>query len=635
MRPGDKVGRYKLGEQIGEGAMAQVFASCHPVFELPLAIKVLKKEACWDAHFVARFLDDARTAHGLDHPNIIRVLDVDDSGEQPFIVMELVDGSALDRWLDGRRLEVAEAARIARDIAQALAAAHGAGMVHRDVKPSNVLIDRNTGTVKLTDFGAAKRDRPGAQQLTEMGQRIGTPRYMAPEQVEGGKVDARTDLFALGATLYELLAGRPAFAGDNLAAVYHAILFGEPAALAELRPDAPPELVRLVERLLAREPGARPASAGEVAAALAPYADGASAAAERSLASPPPPAADEPLQPVAAEPDRGPGDGDLDRGRAKTASGVTTVRRRLALAPLVALGAVALVVVGVGAWWLSTPGPEEQPPANEAEFAAVAAPEQEAQPEPAPPGETGTETVTATPLPEEEAEPEPVAPRTGMETAAPPPPERQAEPAPTPPGIGMETAALPPPTEPVPGAPAAVTLDCPADPAAAPGCVLAVQALHALHALHALDGPAAVPPIVTLNRPDGVYFDQDYFVAEVELPDALGGYLYLDLLTDAGMVIHLLPEPLREDNTLPAGGEIRIGVEERERRDSVRHWQVSGSFGDAYLLATVSENRLYDGLRPIEEPIADYRDVLLKALADPDAGRKSAQVERIEFRPRG
>ena len=107
-------------------------------------------------------------------------------------------------------------------------------------------------------------------------------------------------------------------------------------------------------------------------------------------------------------------------------------------------------------------------------------------------------------------------------------------------------------------------------------------------------------------------------------------------MNDDGTVIHLLPGPLREDNALPAGGEIRVGVAaERERREGVRHWQVSGPFGEGYLLATLSENRLYEGLRPEVEPLADYREVLLDALLDPATGRKTAQVERIEFRLRG
>ena len=142
-------------------------------------------------------------------------------------------------------------------------------------------------------------------------------------------------------------------------------------------------------------------------------------------------------------------------------------------------------------------------------------------------------------------------------------------------------------------------------------------------------------PTLVLNRPDGIYLDQDYLVVETELPPDLGGYLYLDVLTDAGHVYHLLPEPMRADNELPAGGEIRVGVEAAERRNGIRFWQVGEPFGEGYLLATVSEKPLYPTLRPIEETIADYQDVLLGALADPDRGRKSAQVERLEFRPRG
>ena len=187
-----------------------------------------------------------------------------------------------------------------------------------------------------------------------------------------------------------------------------------------------------------------------------------------------------------------------------------------------------------------------------------------------------------------------------------------------------------PAEEPVPaeeeGAAPAMALDCPEQ---APGCTLAAQALRTL------DGTgSAAPPEITLNRPGGVYVDQEYLVVEVDLPDEVGGYVYLDVLTDAGQVYHLLPEPLREDNALDAGGEIRVGVEAAERRDGVRHWQVSGPFGAGYLLASVSENPLYEGLRPIEEPLDDYRDVLLGALADPKTGVKSARVERLEFRPR-
>jgi serine/threonine-protein kinase len=644
---------------IGEGAMAQVFASSHPVLERRVAIKVLKKEACSDPHYVERFLEDARAAHGLDHTNIVRVLDVDDTHEQPFIVMELVDGSSLERWLPEREVEVGEAARIARDVALALDVAHRAGMVHRDIKPSNILIDRKTAAVKLTDFGAAKRERPGAAQLTEMGQRIGTPRYMAPEQIDGRSVDARADLFALGATLYELLANKPAFEGNMVSAVFHAILFSEPKPLAQVRPDAPRKLVELVERMLSKAPEGRPESAREVAAALDPFVTGAEPATPYTSTIGAPPVA------------------------ATTSAGATTLTGKGGPAPgwrrfmpenwripplagtnrrVSALAGIAIVIVAIGAWWLFSPGSAPEP---EAPAVATTGPETEtdtAAPQPEPENDTTVtqpetepntaalevepDTAATQPEPDPavvEPKPEPDAtapqPETEADTAA-LPPETEPETSAPQPDAEAETAALPPETEPGTTAPqveaeaetAALqpelpTLECAAG--TGPGCALAAQALSTLQ-------PAASEsPTLVLNRPNGVYLDEEYLVIETELPPDLGGYLYLDVLTDAGAVYHLLPEPMRENNEVPAGGEIRVGVEEAERRDGIRFWQVGEPFGEGYLLALVSEKPLYQGLRPIEESIADYQDVLLEALANPETGRKSAQVERIEFRPRG
>ena len=274
MQTGDRVGRYLLEHKLGEGAMACVFAARHPQLEPPVALKMLRPEVGSDRHIADRFLEDARTAATLNHPNIVGVRDFDVADGMPFIVMEWVDGQTLEHLLAERgQLKVAMAARIAHDIALALGAAHAAGIVHRDVKPSNVLIDRQVGTAKLTDFGAAKRERPDAQALTAHGQTIGTPRYMAPEQINGEAVDARSDLWALGATLYEMLAGRPAFQAGSLAKLYLAILQEPPEPLDGLRPGLPPELRRLVERLLAKNVAERPDSATEVARILAPFTD--------------------------------------------------------------------------------------------------------------------------------------------------------------------------------------------------------------------------------------------------------------------------------------------------------------------------------------------------------------------------
>ena len=353
--------------------------------------------------------------------------------------------------------------------------------------------------------------------------------------------------------------------------------------------------------------------------------------------------------------------------------------KRSRFVPLVA-AVVLLLVIGIGAWWLSTPTPEPdasqtaatessqpeaQPPAadtapapaipeedtaatadQEAEPGgeqAAAIPEQESPPTPAgraeqpaaPEAPTSTEDQAAAPSeqappPEEQALAPEAPPSTKEQAAAPdeqaPPPEEQ-ESAPEPPVT--EEAGAPPEKDTAVAAltPPAQSLDCPSE-SEAPGCALAAQALRTLGAA------AAQAPELSLNQPDGIYFDQDYLVVKAAMPDELGGYLYLDVLTDAGQVFHLLPEPMREDNVLPAGGDIRVGVEEAERAAGVRDWQVAGPFSEGYLLATVSEKRLYEGLRPIEESIADYREVLLQSLADPATGRKAARVERLEFRPR-
>ena len=234
------IGRYKLEKQLGEGAMSAVFVAKHPQLNSRVALKILRREVSADKQHTDRFLEDARAAAILNHPNIVRVTDFDVADGVPFIVMELVDGWSVKQWLEEKgRLEVRDAARVARDIALGLGAAHAAKIVHRDVKPSNVLMDNRTGAAKLTDFGAAKRDRPDDQALTMHGQTIGTPRYMAPEQLHGEPVDPRTDLWALGATLYEMLAGQPAFSATSLPRLYQAIVAEDPPRLASLRPDVP------------------------------------------------------------------------------------------------------------------------------------------------------------------------------------------------------------------------------------------------------------------------------------------------------------------------------------------------------------------------------------------------------------
>jgi len=594
--------------------------------------------------------------------------------------MELVQGSDLDQWAAKRQIEITDVARIGRDVARALAAAHRNGLVHRDVKPSNVLIEEASGTAKLTDFGAAKRERPSDQQLTMIGQRIGTPRYMAPEQVEGKSVDERTDLFALGATLYELLAGRPAFEGESVAAVYHAILFGEPRPLAEVRPDAPAELVDLVGRLLAKAPSDRPASGDEVAAALEALASGSLAAADDAQvdAAPTATAADAATPAMASAPPSpsapvASAGGASPERRSSPASGTPW------LMPAAGLAALLLVAAG-GWWWLGSADSDGTDLADQTEDATTA--EVEPVEEPSPPEQAPEDaTVEVAPVEsagsagEEVVEPEPpVSPDVALvetEPSAPEPTPASTPDAPegapesTAPGSDatadvpapadaepagdeapVDTAQLTPGTE-APGdaggqpvilpppevqdggvKPTVPALACPGDPFQAPGCALAAAAIQTVSA-DAGDGIE-----VTLNQPDGIYLDQEFLVVEAKAPDGLGGYLYLDVLTDAGSVYHLLPEPLHEDNTIDPGGGVRVGVEEEQQASGVRSWQVGEPFGEGYLLAVLSEKPLYEGLRPIEESLDDYREALLGSLADGSLGKTSVDVVRLEFRPR-
>jgi hypothetical protein len=269
MRPDEELAGYRIERLLGEGGMARVFRAYDPRTDRHVALKVLKEAWRDDPSVVERFLDEAKKNGPLGHPNIARIHRVDAS-PQPFIDMELVEGPTLGDYLreQGGRLPPEQVARIGRDLASALSHAHRLGRVHRDVKPGNVMMADEGRTPKLVDFGIAMIDRPEAVRLTQHGEMVGTPRYMAPEQVRGEKVDGRTDLYALGTVLYELLAGRPAVAGDSLVTVTTRIVTEAPPALRGIAPKASAALVRAIERLMAKDPGSRFASAGEAMTAL-------------------------------------------------------------------------------------------------------------------------------------------------------------------------------------------------------------------------------------------------------------------------------------------------------------------------------------------------------------------------------
>jgi serine/threonine-protein kinase len=272
--------------------MARVWEARDEVLGRPVAVKILLEHLVEDASFVTRFRAEALAAARLTHPSVVSVYDTCSAPGLEAIVMELVDGETLRQRLDGGRLDEPEAARIGARIAEALAVAHRAGIVHRDIKPANVLLS-TTGRVVVTDFGIAKAAE-GAD-LTTGGQMLGTAKYLAPEQVEGLKVDGRADVYALGVVLYEAVCGRVPFAADTEAATALARLYGDPPAPRSLRPDLDPDLTRIIERTLARDRDDRWPDAVSLGRSLAAIAAGRSVPAD-------PPGAPAPPPPVLAKP---------------------------------------------------------------------------------------------------------------------------------------------------------------------------------------------------------------------------------------------------------------------------------------------------------------------------------------------
>jgi eukaryotic-like serine/threonine-protein kinase len=210
------VGRYQLIERIGEGAMAEVWRAHDPSIDRVLAIKILKGEFRRNEEYAARFLREAKAAGALAHPAIVTIYDVGTADGYPYIAMELLDGDPLDRVLAHEgKLPPELVLGIAGQLASALSYAHLSGVVHRDIKPSNIMLCRDGRSIKLLDFGIARVTEEGAasedeQVRTQIGQVVGTPRYMSPEQAMARDVDGRSDLFSVGAVLYEMITGHPA-----------------------------------------------------------------------------------------------------------------------------------------------------------------------------------------------------------------------------------------------------------------------------------------------------------------------------------------------------------------------------------------------------------------------------------------
>ena len=265
---GDLLGRYELGEEIGEGGMASVFRARDRELRRDVAVKVLFPHLARRPEIVRRFHREARAAAGLEHANILRIYDVGGGeGEiPPFIVMELIRGRTLLQEIEQRGALLAEVvACIGALLADALAAAHAAGIIHRDIKPSNVLIAPG-GRLLLADFGVARLETEDSL-VTRTGALLGTPAYMSPEQASGDTATAKSDLYSLGATLYQLATGSLPY-GGSAAKVMAQIASGSLVPPNSRRPAVGPDLSRVIERLMKTEPTERPDSAASVAAEL-------------------------------------------------------------------------------------------------------------------------------------------------------------------------------------------------------------------------------------------------------------------------------------------------------------------------------------------------------------------------------
>jgi tRNA A-37 threonylcarbamoyl transferase component Bud32 len=258
--------RYEVEGTVGRGGMATVYRGTDRVLGRTVAVKVLSEKYAGDEKFVTRFRREAQAAAALNHPNIVGVYDTGDEDEMHYIVMEFVEGETLADVLKREGpLDPTRAVAIAEDVATALEAAHDKGLVHRDVKPGNVMIDRD-GRVKVMDFGIARA--AADDTLTQTGLVLGTASYLSPEQAQGSQVDSRSDIYSLGCVLYEMLAGRPPFAGDSPVSIAYRHVNEDPRPPSDVAPSVPRELDAVVLRALAKEPDERFATAEEFRTAL-------------------------------------------------------------------------------------------------------------------------------------------------------------------------------------------------------------------------------------------------------------------------------------------------------------------------------------------------------------------------------
>src|SRR6266581_7569207 len=273
------LGRYQLERVLGKGAMGIVYEALDPKLHRKVAIKTilisqLDEETAKD--FSMRFVREARAVARLNHPNIVQVYDFGEEGDIAYLVMEFIRGKELKTFFDANeRFELKEGVRIMSELCEALDFAHNAGIVHRDIKPANVMLDAQART-KLTDFGVARvqdSDKTSVER-TQAGTMVGTPAYMSPEQITGGTIDKRTDVFSAGIILYQFLTGEKPFTGSGAWTIAKKIIQEEPPPPSLINTSVTPLFDAVVNRALAKDPGQRYQSARDLAIGLKKALDG-------------------------------------------------------------------------------------------------------------------------------------------------------------------------------------------------------------------------------------------------------------------------------------------------------------------------------------------------------------------------
>lgn len=281
--PFNHLGRYRVVRELGRGAMGVVYLAEDDQLQRQVAIKtlLLPDDGNERSQLEARFRQEAKAAAGLNHPGIITVHDLGREGDWLYIAMELLQGTELRDRLAQGPLPVDEALDIGAQVAAALGVAHARGVVHRDIKPGNIMLLAG-GQAKIMDFGIARMQT--SEVRTQSGTMMGSPKYMSPEQVTGHTVDHRSDIFSLGTLVYEMVAGVPAFSGDNLGQILNAILHGNPPPASQFRVGVPEALDAVLARAMQKNPAMRYQDAGEMARDLAQCR---SPGAERTMAGVP------------------------------------------------------------------------------------------------------------------------------------------------------------------------------------------------------------------------------------------------------------------------------------------------------------------------------------------------------------